>query len=146
MIAPTFFPGFPVLFHSRLALIRPLTCFLILAVRSEIAEARLPHAVFADLKPLFSLSVLSVFLSVCSCLLRFAELFIAHPGFLLGGDWKWHSFHPHPCFQAEIEANERYQALQEELIAVKLREAEANLALRELTNHVADLDREWQVS
>ena len=28
---------------------------------------------------------------------------------------------------------------------MKLREAESNLALRELANHVTDLDKEWQV-
>lgn len=47
--------------------------------------------------------------------------------------------------QGDVESNERFQSLQEELIAVKLREAESNLALRELVNHVAELDREWKV-
>ena len=47
--------------------------------------------------------------------------------------------------QDDIESNEKFQALQEELIAVKLREAESNLALRELSNHVAELDKDWQV-
>ncbi|KAF6021285.1 EVI5L [Bugula neritina] len=44
----------------------------------------------------------------------------------------------------DIESDEKFQSLQEELIAVKLREAESNLALRELANHVTELDREWQ--
>ena len=48
-------------------------------------------------------------------------------------------------YQDDVESNEKFQALQEELIAVKLREAESNLALRELANHVTDLDKEWQV-
>lgn len=48
-------------------------------------------------------------------------------------------------WQDDIESNEKFQALQEELIAVKLREAESNLALRELSNHVAELDKDWQV-
>lgn len=46
--------------------------------------------------------------------------------------------------QDDVESNEKFQALQEELIAVKLREAESNLALRELANHVSELDKEWQ--
>ena len=48
-------------------------------------------------------------------------------------------------WQDDIESNEKFQALQEELIAVKLREAESNLALRELSNHVSELDKDWQV-
>jgi len=34
--------------------------------------------------------------------------------------------------------------LQEELIAIKLREAEANLSLKELRHRVADLHSQWQ--
>lgn len=38
------------------------------------------------------------------------------------------------------------QHLQEELIAVKLREAEANLSLKELRMKVNELDQFWEVS
>lgn len=34
--------------------------------------------------------------------------------------------------------------LQEELIAVKLREAEANLSLKELRHRIAELQSQWQ--
>lgn len=34
--------------------------------------------------------------------------------------------------------------LQEELIAVKLREAEANLSLKELRQRVKEIDAQWQ--
>lgn len=36
-------------------------------------------------------------------------------------------------------------SLQEELILVKLREAEANLSMKELRQKVADLEQTWQV-
>ncbi len=37
------------------------------------------------------------------------------------------------------------KSLQEELIAVKLREAEANLAIKELRQKVSELEDHWQV-
>lgn len=38
------------------------------------------------------------------------------------------------------------QHLQEELIAVKLREAEANLSLKEMKHKVYDLESQWEVT
>lgn len=38
------------------------------------------------------------------------------------------------------------QHLQEELIAVKLREAEANLSLKEMKHKVYDLEGQWEVT
>ena len=37
------------------------------------------------------------------------------------------------------------QSLQEELISVKLREAEANLSMKEMRQKVAELEEHWQV-
>lgn len=40
--------------------------------------------------------------------------------------------------------NDEHLSLQEELIAVKLREAEASLSLKDLRQKVADLTGQWQ--
>ena len=41
---------------------------------------------------------------------------------------------------------EELQSMQEELIACKLREAEANLSLKELQQKVIELKQQWQVT
>ena len=48
--------------------------------------------------------------------------------------------------QLQKDPTTEIQQLQEELIACKLREAEANLSMKELRQRVADLDKYWQVS
>ena len=47
--------------------------------------------------------------------------------------------------QLQKEPSIEIQQLQEELIAAKLREAEANLSMKELRQRVHDLDKQWQV-
>ncbi len=47
--------------------------------------------------------------------------------------------------QLQNDPTTEIQQLQEELIACKLREAEANLSMKELRQRVADLDKYWQV-
>ena len=47
--------------------------------------------------------------------------------------------------QLQKDPTTEIQQLQEELIASKLREAEANLSMKELRQRVADLDKYWQV-
>lgn len=47
--------------------------------------------------------------------------------------------------QLQKDPTAEIQQLQEELIACKLREAEANLSMKELRQRVADLDKYWQV-
>ena len=47
--------------------------------------------------------------------------------------------------QLQKEPSIEIQQLQEELIAAKLREAEANLSMKELRQRVTDLDKHWQV-
>ena len=47
--------------------------------------------------------------------------------------------------QVQNEPSAEIQCLQEELVACKLREAEANLSLKELQQKVHDLNRHWQV-
>lgn len=57
--------------------------------------------------------------------------------------------HVHCLFQLNTQIQQApsndVQCLQEELIAVKLREAEANLSLKEMRQTVSDLDTNWQV-
>ena len=48
--------------------------------------------------------------------------------------------------QLTREPSKEIEHLQEELIASKLREAEANLALKELQQKVHELEKHWQVS
>ena len=48
--------------------------------------------------------------------------------------------------QLQSEPTTEIQSLQEELIACKLREAEANLSMKELRQKVTDLEKYWQVS
>ena len=45
----------------------------------------------------------------------------------------------------EKDPSAEIQGLQEELIACKLREAEANLSMKELRQRVNELDNYWQV-
>ena len=47
--------------------------------------------------------------------------------------------------QLQADPTVEMQQLQEELIACKLREAEANLSMKELRQRVTDLDKYWQV-
>ena len=55
-----------------------------------------------------------------------------------------------PCVQSNLRLQRApsndVQHLQEELIAVKLREAEANLSLKELRQKVNEIEAYWEVS
>lgn len=56
------------------------------------------------------------------------------------------SFQTQTNIQLQKAPSNDVQHLQEELIAVKLREAEANLSLKEMKHKVYDLDAQWEVT
>ena len=47
--------------------------------------------------------------------------------------------------ELQREPSEELRNLQEELVACKLREAEANLSMKELRQKVTDVERHWEV-
>ena len=48
--------------------------------------------------------------------------------------------------ELQREPSEELAQLQEELVACKLREAEANLSMKELRQKVTDVERHWVVN